>query len=51
MYPDLRDALFIPLTTGAWNATAIFVIETLDSDDELFYEEVFQITVSEVEDI
>jgi len=51
VYPDLRDALFIPLTTGAWNATAIFVNETQESNDELFYKEAFQITVSEVENI
>ena len=51
MYPDLRDTLFIPLRTGAWNATAIFVNETLGSDDELFYEKTFQITVSEVDNI
>jgi len=51
VYPDLRDALFIPLSTGAWNATAIFVNETLESNDELFYKEAFQITVSEVENI
>lgn len=51
VYPDLRDALFIPLATGAWNATAIFVNENLESDNELFYEEAFQITVNEVENI
>jgi hypothetical protein len=51
VYLDLRDALFIPQNTGAWNASAIFVNATLESNGELFYEKTFEITVNEVETI
>lgn len=49
IYPELMDALFIPLVGGTWNVTAIFLNDTVMPP--ILYAEHFNATLTEVENI
>lgn len=50
VYPELMNALFIPLLGGTWNVSATFLNDT-DPYDITSYNETFVATLTEVENI
>ncbi len=50
VYPELMNALFIPLLGGSWNVSASFLNDT-DPYNITFYNESFIATLTDVEDI
>ena len=50
VYPELMNALFIPLLGGTWNVSANFLNDT-DPYNIIHYNESFVATLTEVEDI
>jgi hypothetical protein len=50
VYPDLMEAIFLALETGAWNMTARFVNET-DPDNVTIWDGTFQASLAEVDSI
>ncbi|MFX1563000.1 MAG: hypothetical protein ACFFDP_06805 [Promethearchaeota archaeon] len=51
VYPELMEALFMPHVSGVWNVTATFLNDTEGPYNVTFYEEEFQATLTEVENI
>jgi hypothetical protein len=50
VYPELMNALFLPLLSGNWNVSATFLNDT-DPYNIVFYNETFVTTLTEVENI
>lgn len=51
VYPELMSALFIPLLSGNWNVSASFLNDTLGPYNLTIYEESFEASINEVENI
>jgi hypothetical protein len=50
VYPDLMEAIFLALETGAWNMTARFVNDT-DPDNVIIWDATFEASLAEVDGI